>query len=375
MHRIVAFILSAAMVGCSISVFADTKDEIRYDELDEWIVSEGDIVAGGHALSTDDLGESSENGEDDEMDPNGSDKIGSEGIGETENEVISDNVQEEHENADQVVSDDEMDDVSVNSVSTNDGVNERISDGQEEKNGSEETKIDSVSEDEVQAVPSEDKEKKEQGSSEDAIISKVKIPTKVHVDMDIDEVRGEGKISSEQYDIVNHGNRDIAIKIKNLKFSYRLPKDTYEINGEVNKEISAEEHPKTKKIDVDIIWENEDEGQRKVLKLTDGKMDEYVLYLKAARYDKDGKFKSLDPGSKGTFRFVGSVESEPGLEWKDKEISLGIDYEIENMGEQENREEVEGFIQNALAAVEEDIQPNEEVVVGVDGNPNTEIGD
>lgn len=354
MHKIAVYVLSVAMIGCSVNVSAG---------MNEQIVSGEDIVAGGQVLSADVLGEPSENVEDEEMGPNESDEIGSEGDVETENEVVSDNTQEEHGNEEQVVSENEMDDISVNSVSTNDDVNESISDGQEE-NGSEETKTDSVSEEE---------EKKEQGLQKDVVISKVEIPTKVHVNMDIDEGRGGGEISSERYDIVNHGNRDIAIKIKNIRFSYRAPQDAYEVNGETNKEISAQKDPKTKKINVDIIWENEDESQRKVLKPTDGKMDEYVLYLKAAKYGKNGEFKGLNVGSKGTFRFAGSIESEPGLEWNAQEIALGLDYEIVNMGEQqENREDADGFIQNALAAVGEDSQPNEKDIVENEG-PNIEM--
>lgn len=367
MHKMLIFALAVAMVGGSINVFADIRDGASYDEVNEHVISGGDVVVGGCALSTDDLGEFREDGK---MDPNENEKISLDESGEAEGETVSDNDQEEQRNKNYVVSDNEMDNVSINSVSVNDAdINDIISGGQEEA-----TEPDSVSEDEVQVVRPEPEEKKEQRMSDDTVISKVEIPTKVHVDMDIDEVRGEGKIFSEQYDIVNRGNTDIAIKIKNIKFSYKSPQDVYEVNGESNREISEEEHAKTKKIDVDIIWENENEGQRKVLKLTDGKMDEYVLYLKAAKYDKNGKFKGLNAGSKGAFRFVGNLESEPGLEWNDKEISLGIDYEIVNVDEQENREEVDGFIQNALAAVDQDIQPNEENIVE-DGNPNIEIED
>lgn len=174
-------------------------------------------------------------------------------------------------------------------------------------------------------------------------IIKISIPDKVKIWFDPYKLSGRGGIFSEKYEIANYGNEDIAVKIKSAHMVCSSLEDEYEFI----KEGTVDIHSKKKAMHMNMVWVNESEHLEKVLNVSDGQIEEYVIYLKAAEYDKNGKFVKLNEGSKGEFFFEGELNSNPNVEWLDGKISVDYKYEIVSCGEENIRDDIEDFIGNA----------------------------
>ncbi len=171
---------------------------------------------------------------------------------------------------------------------------------------------------------SEEDLKTEEEAHELSCIYNVSFPTDSRVYLDPDNLSGRGQIFSDEFKVENYGNTDVTIKIKNIEVYYRSTEKVYELSGE---EVT-DGHPYVKKLNVDIVWKNEEENTEKVLNVIEGISDENVLDLKASKYDEDGNFIELNKGSTGLFYFTGSMNANSALEWNNGDMIVSFDYEI-----------------------------------------------
>lgn len=206
--------------------------------------------------------------------------------------------------------------------------------------------------DKVESLSENAFEDKEEVEQEHAII-KVEMPIKTCVHMDPENRKGKGQLFSEVYEVVNYSNRDVLIRIKDVSIIYKFKQDLYEFS----EKTVADDSSDTKKISLDMVWANKEEKKEKVLNISDGITKADVLCLKAAEYDHDEKFAKLNKGSRGGFYFTGSLNSYLGTRWVDGEISINFDYQVIDMNEDDgDTEEVNA---NEDVIVEEKI--NEEI--------------
>lgn len=181
-------------------------------------------------------------------------------------------------------------------------------------------------------------------SSNSDVIYKVSFPASAKAYLNPGDLGGMGEVYSEQFAVANYGNTDIAIRIKSVEmdadtreyfpaspgdaFPEEESEDDFDEESEWDFDEDEEESEKML-LDVDMLWENKSEGQRKLLKVVDGDCGEYVLYLKGAEYDENGKFVSLNEGSSGTFSFNGEIVS--GLDSVfdlNKTLEVSFEYDI-----------------------------------------------
>lgn len=161
------------------------------------------------------------------------------------------------------------------------------------------------------------------------ILYNVAFPTSTKAYLDPGNVSGEGQIFSEHYEIENYGNTDVSVKIKDISIQCLSEEDVYVFT----EEEMIDPRSIIKKMHINMVWENEN-GQEKILHISEGVRDEKVLSLKAASYDDEGKFVSLMDGGTGSFYFTGTMNGNPGLQWENGEIVIRFHYEIidENSG-------------------------------------------
>ncbi len=206
-----------------------------------------------------------------------------------------------------------------------------------------------------------------------AAVYKVSLPTSTKAYLDPENLSGKGEIFSEEYKVENYGNTDIAIQIKNIEVYYWGTEDIYEFTEDTT-DISSEKvsadfqiegfqaedsHPAgVKRLNVDIVWQNESERSRTVLDVTEGAPEEYVLSLKASSYDGEGNFIELNPGSTGSFYFTGTLDADPGVDWSDGEVTVHFDYEIVSMEPAADVPE-EDFVNTAEEELPEEIPETE----------------
>lgn len=198
-------------------------------------------------------------------------------------------------------------------------------------------------------------ENRAEDPEKEAII-KVSIPERVHAVLDPDNLHRKGGIYSDEYKIVNYGNRDVAIKIKKIDVLYKLQKNLYLFSENPNEDYDSN----IKRMDINIVWKNEKEDTEKVMKVIDGQIDEYVLYLKASEYDEDNKYVKTNEGSAGSFYFCGNLNQDPDIQWSDGEISLSVKYEVQDAENMANQEVEKDGIKNENAFVNEDIPVEED---------------
>ena len=186
------------------------------------------------------------------------------------------------------------------------------------------------------------------------IVYSVLFPTSIHAYLDPGNLSSRGQIFSEHYIVENYGNTDIAIKIKNIDIHCWSTEDIYEFSQE---EVT-DSHSRTKKLNVNMVWKNETQNTKKILNVSSNISEEYVIYLKAAEYDENGEYVSLNKGGIGEFYFTGTLNSNPNLEWEDGEITVNFDYEIVNIKDlnkqEENSESVEVSEDNSEETVLEE---------------------
>ena len=196
----------------------------------------------------------------------------------------------------------------------------------------------SVSADEIEQ-PQDSKEE-----SAEKFMTKVSVPTDVQIHFDPQNLFGKGQIFSEQYEFINYGREDIAVKIKGVDVSYPGQKKAYTFSDET----IENNHSETKEMNIKMVWENKNEGLESVLNVEPGKADEYVIYLKGSSYNEKNEFIKLNKGSKGFFYFTGTLNSNPDLQWDDGGIMINYQYEIIN-GE-EAKEDIDEFMEQSRNA-------------------------
>ena len=172
-------------------------------------------------------------------------------------------------------------------------------------------------------------------ASEEEVLYQVSFPTDIHGFLDPGNLSGKGQIFSERYAVENYGNTDIKIKIKNIDVYYASSEDVYEFSDE-----KIEDHSSgVKRMNIQMVWENESEGTKKALCLSEGVRDEEVLELKAPEHDENGAFVSLKEGSFGLFYFTGTLNANPNIEWEEGELIIRFDYEILSTGHPEEQKD------------------------------------
>lgn len=269
--------------------------------------------------------------------------------------VLNDEVLEENVGMPDVVSDNEM--MGEELVSDN-GIlekNEEIPDiilDNEISEDQDEGLSEIVSNDELSGEDEEEENERSDGTisggemypqnEEEAIIN-VSVPRNIHGCLDPENISGKGGVYSDKYEIINYGNRDVVVKIKKINAFYKEDKGIYEFS----ENTVGDEGPNIKKMNIDMVWKNESEDMQKVLNVIDGQVDEYVLYLKASKYDENNRFVELNDGSVGTFYVRGTLNQNLDIQWNDNEIALQLDYRIQSV------EKAEETVQNALAVMEE----------------------
>ena len=161
--------------------------------------------------------------------------------------------------------------------------------------------------------------------AEEGNVCKVSFPTNIHACLDPGNLLGRGQVFSDSYIVENYGNSDIVIKIKNIQVTCSESEITEELFS--GNDVSSQSD--TKKFNIKMIWKNEIEKTEKVLYIENGTPDKYVLFLKAAKYNKDNEYVSLNDSSRGLFYFTGTLNNDSEIEWENSRISVKFDYEIE----------------------------------------------
>ena len=160
--------------------------------------------------------------------------------------------------------------------------------------------------------------------SEECHIYNVSLPTKTMAYLDPGNLSGRGQIYSDQYVVENHGDTDVAIKIKNIDIVCHSTENVYEF---LTEEVT-DNQSMVRKLNVNMVWKNETENIEKVLNVAEGAPDACVLLLKAAKYDENGQYIGLNDGSTGTFCFTGTLNSNMDIVWEDNDITVHFNYEI-----------------------------------------------
>ncbi|MEZ3495240.1 MAG: hypothetical protein K1W38_23845, partial [Lachnospiraceae bacterium] len=97
-----------------------------------------------------------------------------------------------------------------------------------------------------------------------------------------------------------------------------------------------------KKLNVNMVWENDGDKSEKILNVIEGVADEDVLILKAAEYDENGEFISLRESSRGRFYFTGTLNTNANIVWQEKDFSVRFNYElVYAQGEEDTNIEIE----------------------------------
>lgn len=345
MYRRIAFIVCVGLSVLSIGGWAENGESIPNNEVNEYGTSYKNAEAEktiSDSFYKDEKEGETERGDEESLDITDQPEMTESGNlleeaeygngisfnGNEEVDVVSDNEQKEVE----TVSTDGWQEIEENAIN-------------EEQKEEPEVKEETISDNENVSISVNDEEKSVSSDeigkqSEEDDITKISMPTKVQIHFDPYDLNGKGEIFSKKYQIINYGNRDILLKIKNTKVSCSSETGSYEI---VSSPV-MDDHSKKKTMNIDIVWNNENENLKKVLNVVNGQVDEYVIYLKAAEYDEHGKFKKLNKGSTGEFYFTGTLNSNPDIQWYDGEIAIGYNYEIINVKEDEIKEEVNKFI-------------------------------
>lgn len=167
--------------------------------------------------------------------------------------------------------------------------------------------------------------------SDENVLYQVSFPANTKAYFDPGNLSGRGQVFSDRFTVENYGNTNVAIKIKHINVYYLSADDIYEFSDHEITDSASH----VKKMNINMVWENEDMQTEKVLQISEGARDEMVLWLRAAKYSESGEFLSLSDGGTGSFYFTGTVNANPNLNWEDGEITVSFDYEIVNVEEEE----------------------------------------
>lgn len=158
----------------------------------------------------------------------------------------------------------------------------------------------------------------------DDTVYNVAFPADTTAYFDPGNLSGRGQIFSDEFEIENYGNRDVAIQISGIEILYAQPEEAYQISAQDITDHRSE----TKSIHLEMVWKDAAGTVQKVLNIAEGAPEGSVLFLEASEYGADGEFIRLQDGSRGSFSFTGTLNANPDLEWADGEIILRFAYEI-----------------------------------------------
>lgn len=195
-------------------------------------------------------------------------------------------------------------------------------------------------------------------SSQNGTIYKVSFPASTAAYLNPENIGEFGQVFSDEFEVKNYGNTDVAIKIKNIGMDSRSARYFPASAGDA----ALDDHGESV-LDVDIVWENQGMSLRKTLRVADGDTDEYVLFLKAAEYDEGGNFLRLSKGSVGCFYFTGTVKAGEVLNLEEP-LPVSFYYDICNGDEVEILED--GTIQKTETEEELTVSDPDEIVLEYD---------
>lgn len=289
-----------------------------------------------HTVSDNGQGEQTQEGQSESENAN-TDKMISSGSETIANQIVSENT----EGAEETVPEGNIpQDIVDGQIEENEEIaieEESISISEDSVEGSVSISGDSVSDNGKKPDGDENdlkQEKEERPQKDDAAILKVSMPAKVKGYLDPINLSGKGGVYSDEYKVVNYGNRDIAIKIKKINISYH--NGTSKMSGP-SEETVNDELMGDKKIDINMVWKNADESQEMILDMTESEPDVDVIYLKASEYDDEGRFVRLRKGSEGIFYFTGSLDSDPDAEWHAGDVAVSFSYAVEPLEQNVNK--------------------------------------
>lgn len=162
-------------------------------------------------------------------------------------------------------------------------------------------------------------------SSEKDRILKVKFPMATRIYLDPGNLLGEDDIFSDHYKVTNYGNRDVLIKIENVEIVEKWGEDLYDLSADTPNDIYSDKL----KVNLNMVWKNEKEKNvAKTIKVTEGNVDGYAVYLRAAQYDANNEFVKTNEGSEGEFYFTGNLENKDNVSWENSRVLINFSYEI-----------------------------------------------
>ena len=322
MQKKVVSVLIVMILTCSMNVGASTESETE-ENVNGLVTMQESISDCAIAEESGFQGESGKNISINNVSGNGNPvKVNGEPADQVNDEILTETVLP----APELVTDPLEESVSENLIAAQEKTNEEVD---MEENNFKDLDLESVSANEKGQENGDGDEDKDNQKLNDKEILKVSMPAKVQAYFDPQNLSGKGEVYSEKYKVVNYGNRDIAIRIKKVNVSYSSDPSLYEFSQEpVENSLSDK-----KKININMVWDNEEETQKQILNVDEGHIEEYVICLKAAKYDKNGDFVKLDKDSVGIFYFTGSVNSNPDLEWQNGEIGLSFSYQVVSVEE------------------------------------------
>gem|GEM_PF-2405031 len=177
----------------------------------------------------------------------------------------------------------------------------------------------------------------------DDIKIQVGIPTTIDFYLDPFNFGRNGTLFSPEYSIINYSNVDIELQIKDLMYTYSDNGTFLSLTEAPNRSESRDEkavfmflrhivHP--------LIDLNGELADLTVEQLYDHRNDDFIItdnaegevltiHLKAANYDDDGNFVSLNEDSVFLFTILGDIDIGSSAPWKSGDLKLSIVYSME----------------------------------------------
>ena len=142
--------------------------------------------------------------------------------------------------------------------------------------------------------------------------------------LDPGNLLGKDDIFSDNYKVTNYGNQDVLIKIKDIEIVQRWGEDLYSLSTDTPNDAYTDKV----KVNLSMVWKNEKENVEKIIKVAEGDVDEYAVYLRAAEYDENNEFVKAGDGSEGKFCFTGNLEDRANICWENSRVLINFSYEI-----------------------------------------------
>lgn len=208
--------------------------------------------------------------------------------------------------------------------------------------------VNSTLEEEEEPLEEEPSEKGGSQGGKDVVYN-VMFPTNIHAYLDPDNLSGKGQIFSDEYKIENYGNTDVIIKIKNVAM-YWKPVGKRPVPLE---ETGVKDNLQDSGLKVKMVWKNKSEKIEKLFNVEEDTSEEYVLFLKAAEYDENGKLIDSTKGGLGEFYFQGSLDGDMAPDLTGGTLMAKFDYEIIDAGSVGQEEDGRSNQDDMLSLIEE----------------------